>query len=143
MQIYLSIDRPDLAKKEYERALKWAEDDLLLQYIEAMIGLKTGTEKYSNTYSFYTEQIGNPSVSSPHLLTSRGVTRLLRGEISEAKSDLEEAMKSEEDAETLAALVVAAGLTASKKGEADELFEYVFLVELGFFELILTLYSHQ
>ena len=123
VQIYLSINRPDLAKKEYERALKWGDDDLLLQHIEATIGLTTGTDKYNNTYSFYTEQLGNPSVSSPHLLVSRGVTRLLRGEINDAKSDLEEAMQNGEDAEGWAAFVVAAGLAPSKKGEADELFE--------------------
>jgi hypothetical protein len=38
VQIYLSINRVDLAKKEFDRARKWAEDDLLLQQIEASIG---------------------------------------------------------------------------------------------------------
>ena len=47
--------------------------------------------------------------------------------MSGAKSDLEEAMQNEEDAESLAAFVVAAGLAPSKKGEADELFECVTL----------------
>ncbi|KLO08745.1 hypothetical protein SCHPADRAFT_834954 [Schizopora paradoxa] len=122
VQIYLSIDRPDLAKKEYERALKWAEDDLLLQSIEASIGLVTGADGYSNSFSYYSEQLGNPSLSSPHLLTSRAVTRLLRGEVAEAKSDLEEALHAGEDEETLMASVVAAGLQPTKKGEADELF---------------------
>ena len=37
VQVYLSIHRPDLAKKELERAKRWAEDDLLLQHIEASI----------------------------------------------------------------------------------------------------------
>lgn len=120
--MYLSIDRPNLAKREYERALKWAEDDLLLQSIEASIGLVTGSDGYTNSFSYYSEQLGNPSLSSPHLLTSRGVTRLLRGEIPEAKSDLEEALKSGQDEETLCASVVAAGLGTTKRGEADELF---------------------
>lgn len=125
VQIYLSIDRPDLAKKEYERALKWAEDDLLLQSIEASIGLVTGADGYSNSFSYYSEQLGNPSLSSPHLLTSRAVARLLRGDVAEAKSDLEEAMHAGEDEETLMASIVAAGLQPSKKGEADELYAYV------------------
>ncbi|EEB96164.1 hypothetical protein MPER_04747 [Moniliophthora perniciosa FA553] len=90
VQIYLSINRPDLAKKEYERSKRWAEDDLLLQLIESTIGLVTGRDGYSNTLSFYTEQLGNPSLTSPHILTARGVTRILRNEIPEAKSDLEE-----------------------------------------------------
>ena len=122
VQIYLSIDRPDLAKKEYERALKWAEDDLLLQSIEASIGLVTGADGYANSLSYYSEQLGNPSLSSSHLLLARGVTRLLRGEVTEARSDLEEVLKSGEDGETLSASVAAAGLAPTKKGEADELY---------------------
>ena len=121
VQIYLSIHRQDLAKKEYERTLRWAEDDTLLQSIEAAISLVTGTDSYSNSVSFYSEQLGNPSLSSSKLLTARGVTRLLRGEVNEAKSDLEEAAKSGEDEETLCATVVAAGLSG-KKGDADELY---------------------
>jgi coatomer protein complex subunit epsilon len=122
VQVYLSINRPDLAKKEFERSKRWAEDDLLLQLIEASIGFLTGKDSYSNCNSFYTEQLGNPSLTSPHLLTARGVTRLLRNEIHEAKSDLEDSLSQQsDDAETLAAYVVAAGLGATKKAEADEL----------------------
>ncbi|KAF8653534.1 hypothetical protein AX16_003899 [Volvariella volvacea WC 439] len=122
VQIYLFINRPDLAKKEFERAKRWAEDDLLLQLIESTIGLVTGKDGYSNTSSFYTEQLGNPSLTSPHLLTARGVTRILRNEIPEAKSDLEEALSQQpDDAETVAALVVASGLGIAKRAEADEL----------------------
>ncbi|CCL98612.1 uncharacterized protein FIBRA_00614 [Fibroporia radiculosa] len=124
VQIYLSINRPDLARKEFERARRWAEDDLLLQLIEASIGLITGKDGYADCNSFYTEQLGNPSLSSPHLLTARGVTRLLRGEITAAKSDFEEAVSQQggtADAETLAAMTVAAGLGPSKASEADQL----------------------
>ncbi|RDB20839.1 Coatomer subunit epsilon-1 [Hypsizygus marmoreus] len=122
VQIYLSINRPDLAKKQFERSKRWAEDDLLLQLIESTIGLVTGKDGYSNTSSFYTEQLGNPSLTSPHILTARGVTRILRNEIPEAKSDLEESLEQQKgDAETLAALVVAAGLGALKKAETEEL----------------------
>ncbi|KAG5647806.1 hypothetical protein DXG03_007728 [Asterophora parasitica] len=122
VHIYLSINRPDLAKKQFERSKRWAEDDLLLQLIESTIGLATGKDGYSNTNSFYTEQLGNPSLTSPHLLTARGVTRILRNEIQEAVSDLEESLEQQKgDAEATAALVVAAGLGALKKAEADEL----------------------
>ncbi|KAH9004571.1 coatomer epsilon subunit-domain-containing protein [Lactarius hatsudake] len=117
VQIYLSIHRPDLARKEFERAKQWAEDDLLLQLIESSIGLVIGKDSYLDAHSFYTEQIANPSVSSPHLLTARGVTRLLRGEVQEAKSDLEEAVAQQggqDDAETLAA-------RGTKRSDAEEL----------------------
>jgi coatomer protein complex subunit epsilon len=126
VQIYLSINRPDLAKKQFERSQRWAEDDLLLQSIEAMIGLVTGKDNYSNPLAYYTEQLGNPSLSSPHLLTSRGVTRILRGEVQEAKSDLEESLEQQKgDAETEAAYVVSASLGGLKKAEAEEVWLYV------------------
>lgn len=126
VQIFLSINRPDLAKKEYEKSKKWAEDDLLLQLIESTINLVTGKEGYSDCNSFYTEQLANPSLSSTRLLTARGVTRLLRGEVTEAKSDLEEAISQEgADDETIAAYAVAATLKPSKKGEGDEWWRYV------------------
>ncbi|KAF7356580.1 Heme peroxidase [Mycena venus] len=121
VQIYLSINRTDRAKREFDRAKQWAEDDLLLQLIESSIGLVAAKDGYSNANSFYTEQLGNPSLTSPHVLTARGVTRILRNEIPEAKSDLEESLEQQKgDAETLAAFVVAAGIE-SKKGEAEEL----------------------
>jgi len=65
--------------------------------------------------------LANPSLSSTRLLTARGVTRLLRGEVSEAKSDLEEAVsQGGADDEAVAAYAVAATLRPSKKGEGDE-----------------------
>ncbi|KAF7309765.1 Heme peroxidase [Mycena indigotica] len=123
VQIYLSINRPDRAKKEFERAKNWAEDDVLLQLIESSIGLVAARDGYSNANSFYTEQLANPSLSSTHILTARGVTRILRNEIPAAKSDLEESLERQKggDAETLAACVVAAGIDAKKSNEADEL----------------------
>ena len=122
VQIYLSIHRPDLAKKELEHAKRWAEDDLLLQHIEASINLITGADAYQDCNSFYTEQLANPSLSSPHLLTARGVTRLLRGEFPAARSDFEEAIAQQggkADAETLAALTIAADLHHEKTHESD------------------------
>ena len=142
MQIYLSINRPDLAKKQFDRSKRWAEDDLLLQLIESTIGLVTGKDNYANTSSFYTEQLGNPSLSSPHLLTARGITRILRGEIQEAKSDLEESLAQQKgEPEADAAYVVAAGLGTSKKPESEELWAYVFLLEFCRFGDLTTSHS--
>lgn len=123
IQIYLSISRPDLAKAQFEQAKRWAEDDLLLQFIESSIGLATGRDGYTDAQAFYTEQLANPSLSSSRMLTARGVARLLRGDIEDAKSDLEEALQQQGgngDAETVAAFAVASGLGASKKTDSDE-----------------------
>lgn len=128
VQIFISINRPDLAKRQFERAKRWAEDDLLLQLIESTIGLATGRDAYANSSSFYTEQLANPSLSSPHILTSRGVTRILRNEFQEAKSDLEESLEQQKsDPEAMAAYAVAGGLGAVKKSEVEELWRYVLL----------------
>ena len=124
VQIYLSINRPDLARKEFERAKRWAGDDMLVQLVEAFIGMVTGKDGYQDCNSFYDEQLGNPSLTSPHLLTARGITRLLRGEVAGAKSDLEEAVSQhggKPDAETLGAMTVAAGLSQSKSTETEQL----------------------
>ncbi|KAF7770442.1 hypothetical protein Agabi119p4_6416 [Agaricus bisporus var. burnettii] len=126
VQIFISINRPDLAKRQFERAKRWAEDDLLLQLIESTIGLATGRDAYANSSSFYTEQLANPSLSSPHILTSRGVTRILRNEFQEAKSDLEESLEQQKsDPEAMAAYAVAGGLGAVKKSEVEELWSQI------------------
>ncbi|OJT01855.1 Coatomer subunit epsilon [Trametes pubescens] len=143
VQVYLSIARPDLARKEFERAKRWAEDDLLLQQIEAALGLATGRDAYADAAAFYAEQLANPSLSSPRLLTARGAARLLRGELAAAKSDLEEAqaqMGGKPDAETLAAQVVAAGLGpgAAKPVEAEALFSQL-ATEYPTFPLVVDL----
>lgn len=127
VQVYLSIHRPDLARKEFDGAKRWAEDDLLLQLIEAALSLGTGADAYADAHAFYTEQLANPSLSAPRLLTGRGVARILQGEIPAARSDLEEVPKR--DAQTLAALVVAAGLSGAKgEAEAEQLWRCVCLL---------------
>lgn len=40
VQIYLQMDRVDLARKEVAHAKSWAEDALLLQLMEAWVGLR-------------------------------------------------------------------------------------------------------
>jgi len=120
VQMYLSIYRVDLAKRECDRARKWTEDDLLLQQIEASIGLLTGKDSYSNPHTFYIEQLHNPSLSSGHLLLSRGTTHLLRGELPEAMSDFTEAQNSKNgvNGDALAATVVVSELAKSKANAA-------------------------
>lgn len=88
-------------------------------------------EPYSTAISFYTEQLANPSVSSAALLVGRGVARILRGELSAARSDLEEAENILTRAQSkpgmgdvLAAMTVAAGLGTGKRTEADEIWRF-------------------
>lgn len=93
VQLYLSMNRIDLAQKEFERAKSWAEDDMLLQLIEATLSLASGANSYANPHSFYNEQAHNPSLASSHLLAASGLTHLLRGEHPEAHSSFAEALR--------------------------------------------------
>lgn len=132
-QIYISLSRPNVAQKILTSALKVNPDSLVLQQAEAVLALVTaaqglGGEPYSTAISFYTEQLANPSVSSAALLVGRGVARIMRGELSAARSDLEEAesiltraQSKSGMGEVLAAMTVTTGLGSSKRGEADEL----------------------
>ena len=128
--IYLTINRADLAKKEYERAHNstWATDDLLLQHIEACIGLVTGKGGYSNAHNYFNEQLANPSMSSSNglLLLARGVTNLMRGEYPSATADFEEANKVRPGAEAVIGSMVAAGLSKGRRAEAVTHLECVF-----------------
>jgi len=131
-QIYLSLARPALAQKVLAPALKANPDALVLQLAESAVSLVTGSqgtsgEPYAPALSFYNEQVANPSVSSPALLVGRAVVRILRGELSAAHSDLEEAEAILTRAQCergtndmLAAMVVVASL-GGKKGDANEL----------------------
>ncbi|KAG2338640.1 hypothetical protein BDR05DRAFT_688298 [Suillus weaverae] len=132
-QVYLSLARPALAQKALAPALKANPDALVLQLAESTISLVTGSqgtsgEPYAPALSFYNEQVANPSISSAPLLVGRAVVRILRGELSPAQSDLEEAESilgrakcDKGSSDMLAAMVVAAGLSATKKSEADDL----------------------
>lgn len=44
IQIYLQLDRLDFAKRELTATKTWAEDAMLVQLIEAWVGLKTVTK---------------------------------------------------------------------------------------------------
>ncbi|KIK94194.1 hypothetical protein PAXRUDRAFT_468555 [Paxillus rubicundulus Ve08.2h10] len=126
-QIYLSLSRPSAAQRTLSSALRLNPDALVLQLAEATISLATGAQGTS-AVSFFTEQLANPSVSSAALLVGRGVVRILRGEVAAARSDLEEAesilSRAQADRgmdEILAAMIVATGLGAGKRGEAEDL----------------------
>ena len=71
VQTFLSINRPDLAKAEYQKAKKWVEDNLLLQLIESTIDLVTGEGEYPGSNPFYTERLANRSVFDEAVRRSR------------------------------------------------------------------------
>ncbi|KAG8979923.1 hypothetical protein FRC05_007366 [Tulasnella sp. 425] len=121
VHIYLSIARPDLAKKEYEAAKKWADDSLLIQMVEATIGLAVGSRTLQTAQYIYAEQVSAPgSSTNPAILTAKGISHILLGAYSEAENALNEALAIDPKyAEALAAKVTLAELRG-KKNEVDE-----------------------
>ncbi|KAI6113066.1 coatomer epsilon subunit-domain-containing protein [Pisolithus sp. B1] len=113
-QIYMSLSRPSVAQKILTSALKATPDSLVLQQAEAVLSLVTAAQGLSG------EQAA--------VLVGRGIARIMCGDLSAARSDLEEAeniLTREQSkpgmGEVLAAMTVTAGLGSGKRGEAEEL----------------------
>ncbi|KDQ20326.1 hypothetical protein BOTBODRAFT_27750 [Botryobasidium botryosum FD-172 SS1] len=121
VQIYLSINRPDLAKKEYEAAKRHADDSLLIQLIEAAIGAVAGGPQLRTAYHIYAEQAAAPGSSTNAAINAaKGVAQLLRGNVAEAQGDFSEALRVDpRNAEALVGAGVAADLSG-RRGEGDK-----------------------
>ncbi|KAG8957985.1 hypothetical protein FRC03_009560 [Tulasnella sp. 419] len=121
---YLLINRPDLARKEYEAAKKWADDSILLQMIEASLSMFTGGQPLETASYIYAEQASAPgSSTNASILTSRALTAILMGVYGEAENELNEALSVDpkfDDA--LAAKVVLAELSGKSKTEVEGIF---------------------
>jgi coatomer protein complex subunit epsilon len=129
VQIYLSISRADLAKKEFALAktnIPTVTDSLLFALTEAAIGLATGGAPLVSAYHIYDEQVSAPGSSqNANIIASKGVAELLRGHVTEALGSFDEALSVYPlCADALVGRAVAKQLTA-KQAEADEAFECV------------------
>lgn len=124
VQIYLSISRLDLAKKEYtlaKAANPSASDSVLFALTEAAIGIVTGGAPLVSAYHIYDEQVSAPGSSqNANIIASKGVAELLRGHVSEAQASFEEALGVDPvNPDALVGRAVAKQLTA-KQADADE-----------------------
>ena len=71
MHVLLAINRVDLAEKEYVAARQWGDDSLLVQLIEAWIGLMRGGRASQQAYYVYDELSQNTSVANtPSVISS-------------------------------------------------------------------------
>ncbi|KAF8308786.1 coatomer epsilon subunit-domain-containing protein [Cantharellus anzutake] len=132
IQIYLSMNRIDLARKEYLYAKSHDADSLLLQIIEASIGLASGGTPpltLNAAYHIYDEQAAAPgSSSNANILAAKGIAYLLRGHYAEAGSMFNESLLIDaKNSDALAGLAVTKGLSTKQK-DADESFEHLISV---------------
>ncbi|KAL1915147.1 uncharacterized protein VTP21DRAFT_7628 [Calcarisporiella thermophila] len=113
VQIYLHIDRLDLARKEISLVKTWAEDATLAQLMEAWVDLRSGGDRYQEAFYIF-EEFGQ-SVSSHTLkvLNGQAVCNIALGRYPEAESVLLEALqKDSDDPETLVNLIACSTLAA-------------------------------
>jgi len=93
IQLYLSIDRIDLAKAAYTSAKVWAEDSTIIQLCEAWIALKEGGEEggYQSAFYCYDEMSQLPSANNPVVLNGKAVSQAAMHRWPEADAPLTEA----------------------------------------------------
>ncbi|CAG8591551.1 4111_t:CDS:2 [Paraglomus brasilianum] len=110
IQIYIQLDRLDLAKRELASAKTWAEDATLAQLMEAWVGLRTGGDKYQEAYYIYEEIAQSPSSNTVKILNGQAIANIHLGRYPEAESLLLDALnKNNDDPDTLVNLIVVSG----------------------------------
>ncbi|KAI8924269.1 coatomer epsilon subunit-domain-containing protein [Entophlyctis helioformis] len=76
VQIYLKLDRIDLARKEIKAFKAWADDATLAQLIESWVNLVTGgNDKYQEAYYVF-EELANTATITSKLLTGKAVSKI-------------------------------------------------------------------
>lgn len=127
VQIYLSISRADLAKKEFALAktnIPSASDSLLFALTEAALGVATGGAPLVSAYHIFDEQVSAPGSSqNANIIASKGVAELLRGHLTEAAGSFDEALSVDPACgDALVGRAVVKQLSA-KQSDADEAYE--------------------
>ena len=123
VHILLSIHRLDLAEKEYLAARTWADDSLLIQLIEAWIGLAKGGRSTQQAFYVYDELAQNPSAARtknavPSMI-GKATALVANGDVEGAEKQLDEALKL--DGENAEVLANKAALAAHKGEMVEEL----------------------
>jgi coatomer protein complex subunit epsilon len=98
VHILLLIHRPDVAQKLYDSARTWAEDSLVIQLVEASLGVYKGGRPAQQAYYVY-DEFSSLAASSEEgkgarlasMRMGRGVALMRRGEWKKAEESVREA----------------------------------------------------
>lgn len=111
IQIYLAMNRTDMASKELKYMQGIDEDATMTQLASAWVNLAKGGEKIQEGYYVF-EELTQKYGGTPLLLNGQAVACVLQGKIDDAESELQNAEeKKSDDAITLINLNVVAGLS--------------------------------
>lgn len=90
IQIYLKLDRHDLAKKELKKLTEIDEDAIITQLANAWVNMATG-EKLQDSY-FTFQELADKNTGTSYLLNSEALCQINQGKFDEAQSLLQEAL---------------------------------------------------
>jgi len=90
VEIYLKLDRIDLAKKEVKKMIEIDEDAIITQLAIAWVSMSSG-EKLQDAYFTFQEQADKHS-GTTSLLNSQAVCQINQGKYDEAQTLLQEAL---------------------------------------------------
>lgn len=131
VHILLAIHRVDLAEKEYLAARQWGDDSVLVQYMEAWIGLVRGGRSTQQAFYVYDEMsqsstIANTQNMAPALI-GKAVAQAAQLDVPAASSTLQEAASLDADHPLLSAnqAVVSALATNVPAEDVDGWMRYV------------------
>ncbi|KAJ8030032.1 Coatomer subunit epsilon [Holothuria leucospilota] len=106
VQIYIRIDRVDLAKKEVKKMQELDDDATLTQLAQAWFNLAVGGEKLQDAYYIF-QELADKNNSTPLLLNGQASAYIQQGKLEDAEGVLQEALDKDSNCpETLINFIV-------------------------------------